>query len=88
MIIDGARLPESASVGESISEDAAVSEDEPLSDGAPASEVCTDFGGPQAHRSPDRPASPDAVDLWIARSDSPTPLEWPSPRVAIVKYPQ
>lgn len=46
VIVDGARLPESASAGGSISEDAAVSIDEPLSDGAPASEVCTDFGVP------------------------------------------
>lgn len=86
VIIDGARLPESASAGESISEDAAVSVDEPLSDGAPASELCTDFGVPQPHRSPERTVSPDAVDRWMARPDSPADLEWPSPRVATFKF--
>lgn len=82
VIVDGARLPESASASEAISEDAVASVDERLSDGAPASEVCTDFGVPQPHRSPERTASPDVVDRWIVRPDSPADLERPSPRLA------
>lgn len=88
VIVDGARLPESASAGESSSEDAAVSVDEPLSDEAPASEVCTDFEVPQPHRSPEPFSSPDAVDRWIARPGSPADLGWPSPRVATFTFSQ
>lgn len=82
VVVDGARLPESASAGESTSEDAAASVDEPLSEEAPASEILM----PQPHRSPERAASPDAVDGRMARPDSPADVEWPSPRVATFTF--
>lgn len=71
VVIDGARLPVSASARESTSDGEAMASNEPLSDGAPASDVCTDLGVSQPDRSPERIASPDFVENWTARPDFP-----------------